>query len=54
MIFNVLSGHENHVISSDANTHDIFNKQSLARIVGYALKTKRFLTPEEKDQSGVT
>ena len=37
-----------------SNTDDIFNKQSLTRIVGYALKTKRFLTPEEKDQSGVT
>ena len=35
------------------NADDIFNKQSLARIVGYALKTKRFLTPEEKYQSGV-
>ena len=37
-----------------SNTDDIFNKQSLTRIVGYALKTKRFLTPEEKYQSGVT
>ena len=37
-----------------SNTDDIFNKQSLTRIVGYAMKTKRFLTPEEKDQSGVT
>ena len=36
------------------NTDDIFNKQSLTRIVGYALKTKRFLTPDEKDQSGVS
>ena len=35
-------------------TYSLFNKQSLTRIVGYALKTKRFLTPEEKDQSGVT
>ena len=37
-----------------SNTDDIFNKQSLTRIFGYALKTKRFLTPDEKDQSGVT
>ena len=29
------------------NTDDIFNKQSLTRIVGYALNTKRFLTPEK-------
>ena len=37
-----------------SNTDDIFNKQSLTRIVGYAQKPKRFLTPDEKDQSGVT
>ena len=33
-----------------SNTDDIFN--TLA--VGYALKTKRLRTPEEKYQSGVT
>ena len=37
-----------------SNTDGIFNKQSLTHIVGYALKTKSFLTPDEKDQSGVT
>ena len=36
------------------NTEDIFDKQNLTSIFGYALKTKRFLTPDEKDQSGVT
>ena len=37
-----------------SNTDDIFNKQNLARIVGYALTTKRILTADEKYQSGVT
>ena len=36
-----------------SNTDDMFDKQSLTRIVGYALETKGFLTPDEKDQSGV-
>ena len=33
------------------NTDDIVNKHSLTRIVGYALKTKKFLTMEEKYHS---
>ena len=36
------------------NTNDLFSKHSLARIVGYVLKTKRVLTPDETNQSGVT
>ena len=36
------------------NTDDIFHKQILTPIVGNALKTKRFLTPKEKEQLRVT
>ncbi|MCP4489189.1 MAG: hypothetical protein GY820_18035 [Gammaproteobacteria bacterium] len=34
--------------------NDIFDNFSLRKIVKYAIKTKRFLIPEDYDQSGVT
>ena len=34
--------------------NDIFDNFSLRKIVKYAIKTKRFLIPEDCDQTGVT
>ena len=37
-----------------ASVNDIFDQISLSKIVRFALKTKRFLIPENSDESGVT